>query len=341
MDPTFIQTIKNTFGDEGEAWLSALPDLIAEASHRWNLTDIQPVSNLSYNYVAFANQTMNREVAKDAKESFKESSRLSFLSAPNGYRGENSVTLKLGVPNRELTSEIAALRFYNGHGACRLLNEDTEKGMLLLERLRPGRMLSTLKDDEQATRIAAEVMKKLWRSSNDFSRFMATKVATTANTDFIYLKDWLKGFRRLRQCYDGNTGPLPKRLIETAEFLSKELLTENKDEVLLHGDFHHFNVLESKRGWLAIDPKGVVGPKGYEVGPLLINPVPDFLSGSNPKTQTERRVAILSEILGMEPERIRSWAICHAVLSAWWSIEDNDPSWSEYSIRCAELFATL
>jgi streptomycin 6-kinase len=159
-----------------------------------------------------------------------------------------------------------------------------------------------------------------------------------ATTDFIQLKDWFNGFQRLKKRYNGKTGPLPKHLVETAESLSRELLAENKDVSLLHGDFHHFNVLKSERGWLAIDPKGVIGPRGYELGPLLINPVPDFLNGDKPRIQTEKRIAILSEMLGMERERIRSWAICHAVLSAWWSIEDNELDQGEYNLRCAEIF---
>jgi streptomycin 6-kinase len=154
---------------------------------------------------------------------------------------------------------------------------------------------------------------------------------------FILLKDWFDGFQRLRQRFNGGTGPIPKHLVETAESLSRDLLSENKDEMLLHGDFHHFNVLESARGWLAIDPKGVIGPRGYELGPFLINPVPDFLNGSRPIVQTQRRIAILSEMLDLERERIRAWGVCHAVLSAWWSIEDNDPGWGKYSVRCAEV----
>ena len=301
----FIQTIKNTFGADGEAWLVALPDLIADASRRWGLTDIQPVPNLSYNFVASA-------------------LRLRSLSL-SPLRAE--VILKLGVPNRELTSEIGALRLYNGRGACCLLDADPEKGMLLLERLQPGEMLSELEDDEQATHIAADVMCQLWRP-----------VPEKAN-DFIQLKDWFDGFKRLRRLYNGETGPLPKRLVEIAESLSRELLVENEDETLLHGDFHHYNVLESARGWLAIDPKGVVGPKGYEVGPLLINPFDRFLSGSNPKVQTEKRIAILSERLGMERQRIRDWAFCHAVLSAWWSLEDKE-DW-EHAIRCGKIFLAI
>ena len=311
----FIQTIQNTFGDDGKRWLESLPSLLDEASRRWALTDIRPVPDLSYNFVAFATKS-------------------TLTPGPSPIRGEGSLVLKLGVPHRELTSEIAALRHYNGRGACRLLDADVEKGMLLLERLWPGNMLAALEDDERATKIAAEVMKNLWQRSSDFSH-RTTEVVTTP---FIKLKDWFDGFQRLRQRFNGRTGPLPRRLVETAEARSRDLLSENKDETLLHGDFHHYNVLESARGWLAIDPKGVIGPHGYEVGPFLINPIDRFLNGSNPRAQTERRIALLSDILGMEREHIRAWGICHAVLSAWWSIEGNDPDLGEYSIRCAEIF---
>ncbi len=256
----FVQTIKNTFGGDGEAWLVALPDLITEASQRWGLTYIQPVPNLSYNYVAFATRTP---------------SPLTPLPL-----GEGDVVLKLGVPNQELTSEITALRLYNGRGACRLLDAAPDKGMLLLEQLQPGGMLSELEDDERATHIAANVMSQLWRPVPE----------NIGN--FIQLKDWFDGFKRLRRRFDGKTGPLPKRLVETAKSLSKDLLAENKDETLLHGDFHHYNILRSERGWLAIDPKGVVGPKGYEVGPLLINPIHRFLTGSSPGSR--QRSVLLS-----------------------------------------------
>ena len=292
--------------------------LLAEASRRWNLTDIQPVTNLSYNFVATAT---------------KSHSPLPPYHPRRGLLpGEGNIILKLGVPHCELIGEIAALQLYNGRGACRLLDADTEKGILLLELLEPCHMLATFEDDDRATQIAADVMKDLWKCNNDFNH---TEVVIT---EFIQLKDWFDGFDRLRQRFEGGTGPLPRGLVETAEKLSSDLLSENKDVTLLHGDFHHFNVLESGRGWLAIDPKGVIGPRGYEVGPFLINPNDRFLNGSNPRSQTEKRIAILSEKLGMERERIRSWGICHAVLSAWWSIEDNAPGWGEYSIRWAEIF---
>jgi hypothetical protein len=79
----------------------------------------------------------------------------------------------------------------------------------------------------------------------------------------------LKG---LRLRFSGGTGPFPERSVEIIEGLVRELFSEDRPSVLLHGDFHHFNILLSERGWLVIDPKGVAGPAEYEVGPLLLNP---------------------------------------------------------------------
>jgi len=290
----FIRTIQNTFGDKGSLWLASLPDLIDEASRRWCLTNVQPVPNLSYNFVAFAT------------------------------RGQEDVVLKIGVPNRELTSEMAALRFFDGRGAVRLLEADEAHTMFLLERLRPGEMLATLNDDDQATHIAADVMLNLWRPPPE-------------NIPFIKLTDWFYELEKLRPAFNGGTGPFPKKLIEEVEEMLPRLFIESNPPMLIHGDLHHFNILLSKDRWLAIDPKGVIGYPEYEVGPFLINPFPNFLNGGQPKVQIMKRIAILSEQLGFPRQRLRDWGMCHAVLSAWWSLEDKS-DW-EYSMRCAEIIA--
>src|SRR5262245_61159391 len=84
--------------------------------------------------------------------------------------------------------------------------------------------------------------------------------------------------------------------------------------VLMHGDFHHFNILSSERGWLVIDPKGVIGPAGYEVGPFMMNPWGSHfdkfsasLSDGISNQRILRRVAILHDHLGWERERILEW----------------------------------
>jgi streptomycin 6-kinase len=315
LPPEFISIIQNTYREDGYAFLKALPDLILEASTRWDLTDVQPAPTLSYNFVAFAK------------------------------RGNEQVVLKMGVPNDEMESEIEALRLFNGEGACRLLDCDEERSWMLLERLQPGVMLSTLENDEEATTIAAEVMQKIWRPLESVSLLANSKRQTPAQKPasglqrFIRLSDWFDGLKELRVLFNGGTGPLNEKLVERVEGSVKEFLAENHKPVFMHGDFHHYNILSSERGWLVIDPKGVIGPACYEVGPLLINPWGDLLGRKDYRGMTKRRIDILHECLGFERERIHEWGVAHAILSAWWSIEDNT-GW-EYAAAFAEMIADL
>jgi streptomycin 6-kinase len=296
LPPAFVNNVTAAFGDPGRRYLADLPVLLDEAAHRWTLTPGEPFL-LSYNYVC-------------------------AVTRADG----TPAVLKLGVPNPELTSEMAALQYFDGDGAVRLLEADPERGMCLLEWLHPGEMLAALADDDQRTHLAADVMLRLWRPAPQ-------------GLPFIKLSDWFAGLDGLRPRFGGGTGPFPKNSVEMAEALIPELFANSSPPLLIHGDLHHFNILSSERGWLAIDPKGVIGPPEYEVGPLLLNPWND-IKGVNATRITERRIAILSERLDFPRRSLRGWAICHAVLSAWWDIEGNGEG-SEYAIACAEVFSQV
>ncbi|MCW5852353.1 MAG: phosphotransferase [Anaerolineae bacterium] len=236
--------------------------------------------------------------------------------------------LKLGVPRDELVTEIEALRLFVGRGAVKLLEADVERGVMLLERLMPGVPLSQLGDDEQATAAAAEVIRQVWRTP-------------PPGHLFPHVADWLRGFSRLRRHFDGGTGPLDTRLVEQAEALAAGLLASTETEVVLHGDLHHDNILSAERQpWLVIDPKGIVGDPVYEVGALLRNPLPQIYSYPDPVRLTRRRVDLLADLLGFDRQRIIGWGLAQAVLSAWWSIEDEGYGW-EGAIRVAAWLAAL
>ncbi|HCK64993.1 MAG TPA: aminoglycoside/hydroxyurea antibiotic resistance kinase, partial [Anaerolineae bacterium] len=152
----------------------------------------------------------------------------------------------------------------------------------------------------------------------------------------IKLSDWFDGIKKIRPHY-GGTGPFPKEILERVESVLPELF--NAENVLLHGDFHHFNILSSERGWLIIDPKGVIGPAGYEIGPLMLNPWGMFQDEKQFEIQTKRRVDIIKERTGWERESIINWALSHAVLSAWWNFESSIED--EHSLMCAKIFSEL
>ena len=289
---TFARTIQEVFGERGAVWLDRLPATIANCERRWSLT-VGPPFELSYNYVA-----------------------------PAMRADGTDVVLKLGVPNPELLSEIAALSLYDGCGIARLLESDAEQGIMLLERLKPGTPLVTLADDERMTAIAAQVMRQLWRPA-------------PAEHTFPTVAGWAAGMQRLRAEFDGGTGPFSTRLVEQAETLFAELIASMGEPMLLHGDLHHWNILSAEREpWLAIDPKGLVGEAEYEVGALLRNP--DLM----PVQVLARRVDQLAEALGFDRDRIVAWGMAQGVLSAWWSYEDHGHGW-EPTMVFAERMATL
>ena len=238
------------------------------------------------------------------------------------------VVLKVGFPGPELLAEIAALRLYDGHGIARLLDADPGRGALLLERLTPGTPLLELADDAAATAIAAGVMRELWRP-------------VPPGHPFRSVADWAAGLAKLRPHFGGTTGPFPARLVEEAEALFAALLASQAPPVLLHGDLHHENILRAtRRPWLALDPKGIVGEPAYEVGALLRNPLPQLLAWPQPGRVMARRVDQLAAELGFDRARVRGWGLAQAVLSAWWTVEDHGHGW-EPALACAALLAAL
>jgi streptomycin 6-kinase len=115
---------------------------------------------------------------------------------------------------------------------------------------------------------------------------------------------------------------IPAALVEEARQWFISLARSQQAPRLLHGDLQHYNVLfDSRRGWLAIDPKGVVGEAEYEVGAVLRNPFerPDLFVATG---MVERRLTRLSDRLSLSVDRALAWSFAQAVLSAIWSVED-------------------
>ena len=287
----YRQFINHNSGEEGRTWLRKLPGLLQQAELRWDIQLLPPFT-LSYNYVA-----------------------------PARRRDGSEVVLKAGLPgNLEVQSEIETLRAYAGEGMARLLEEDRSNGLFLIERMKPGAELAEVEDDEEATRTAAAVMRKLRRP-----------VPAGTESFFASAESWAKAFTRLREQFDGATGPFDAAMISRAEGFLRELLPSQGKRVLLHGDLHHWNILSSERGgWLAIDPKWLIAEAEYEPGALLRNPIPQAAGWPELARIQQRRIAILCEELGFDCQRVAAWAFAQAVLAAVWSFEEDGIVWQPW-----------
>ncbi len=248
---------------------------------------------------------------------------INYVVPAHGTNGEELI-LKIGLPGADWEREVETLEFYAGRGSARLIDSDAGLGALVLEKLEPGIPIATIENDEEATRIAARVMCKLWQS-------------LPTNHHFRTIEDtWSPYFDQVRYHLKNGTCPLPRSLVDQAQYLFVAYLADNQQHVLLHGDLHHWNILSAHREpHLAIDPKGYAGEPTCEVGPLLGNRLFDR---PDPAGTTERRIAILSEDLGIERERIAGWHLIQSVLHAEWSTSIKfDSTWTQTRIRNAEI----
>jgi streptomycin 6-kinase len=240
-----------------------------------------------------------------------------------GTRGDGTAcVLKVSRHIQETLSEIAALQLWDGDGCARLLAEDADQGALLLERLEPGTMLLEVAetDDDAATRIAAGLLRQLWRPAREGSGLRT-------------LESWCAGYERNREKLLRGVDGFPRGLFERADALRAELLATTSETTVLHGDMHHYNVLRAQRAeWLAIDPKGLAGDRCFDVCQFLTNPRP------NPVKDISRRLDIFCAELGLDRRRTRDWCLVHAVLDACWSFEDDAP---DLPLRVAYAEASL
>ena len=258
-----------------------------------------------------ANQTEDVRLRRDdlahrwlvtVAESFEtESSLIAF-----GLRDAEPVVLKVvKQPCDEWRSGEVASAF-GGRGMARVL--EYEEGAALFERIVPGTELVELVrqgNDAAATEILADVIASM--SPNAAPSWCPT------------VHDWARGFTWY---VDSGDTQIPAPLVHRAAEIYTELCATQRTTRLLHGDLQHYNVLRDQhRGWLAIDPKGVVGEVEYEMGAMLRNPLelPAILSK---QAGIEQRIGILCDRLGLDAGRALRWAFAQAVLSAIWGVQD-------------------
>jgi streptomycin 6-kinase len=196
--------------------------------------------------------------------------------------GEDAVLKVTPAEDDEADEEADALELWNGDGAVRLLRHDRARRALLLERARPGSDISELPDAE-ATAIAIAVGARLWRPAAEPFRWIGDHVPR-----------WLDKAERSHQ--EGrDLIPLARELYAT--------LDVGRD-TLVHGDFHHHNILCAGDRHLAIDTKAMLGEREFDVPSFLRNPLHYTLRTD----VTERRLRAFAEA-GLDEERMRMWAV--------------------------------
>jgi streptomycin 6-kinase len=202
--------------------------------------------------------------------------------------------LKINFPEPESEQEADALALWAGDGAVRLLAHDPTRRALLLERCRPGGTLWQIPDDE-ALAVAVDLFPRLWKPPPPGHGYRSLQVEAERWADELDA-GWLR-----------------------------ELASSQGELVVCHQDLQGSNVLSSERGWLAIDPKPLLGEREFDLASLIR----DRRFELDPR-RVRHRLDVLTSELGLDRERARLWAIGHAL---GWGADDPEMR------ACAEALA--
>jgi streptomycin 6-kinase len=226
----------------------------------------------------------------------------------HGKRDSERVVLKIvRSPGDEWTSG-AITAAYHGRGMVRVLEH--EPGAALLEELSPARELTqlvTAGNDSEAMVVIATVIREMQSTAPQLEGLPTAE-------------DWGAAFHRYRASGDAQ---IPNGMIEDAHARYNRLCETQAETLMLHGDLQHTNVVwDERRGWTAIDPKGVLAELEYELVPALRNPAetPQHYSSA---AAVGTRIRELANELPIDEGRLTEWAYAQAVLSAIWTIEDD------------------
>ena len=282
---TFQQNITSIYGAQGQTWLKQLPCIIEKLSLQWQLSHIQPVSNLTFNYVAKALRNNNEPVI-----------------------------LKVGYENKIIKDEKLSLDYFAGAsagagagaGAIKVLEYNPKYNALLLQQAKPGITLKRLypKQIKVVAKHYVDTMKKLHNKMLPIPHY------------FRHISDWLFVLETIK------TDAIPQNLLAKAITLKNKLLSTIQLPVLLHGDLHHDNILQHHNTWLAIDPKGIIGEAEFEIAAFNFINDSDICNNKNIKLLFDERLQYIAQTAELDKQRIYDWVLVRLVLMAAWMVED-------------------
>jgi streptomycin 6-kinase len=215
--------------------------------------------------------------------------------------------LKVATDSEEKFGNLL-LSWWAGDGAAAVFASTADA--ILMERALGSRSLTAYAQtgrDDMATEILCEVVAALHRPR------------AAPLPELVPLSLW---FAELFPTAAAQGGILAR-----AAALAQSLLDAPRDVRPLHADIHHDNVLDfGARGWLAIDPKRVIGEAGYDYANIFCNPDMDH---PQPPVAVlperfRRRLEIVTSRSGQERRRLLQWILAYTALSAAWIIQDGD-----------------
>ena len=294
-----VLAVAREFGDAGKDWLELQPGRLAELGERWQLSFEEPFDNSLPINVVF-----------------------------RVTRGNQPLILKTGFPHPEMFAEMAVLvRWQNRPGCVQLIDSDEKVGAVLMERVMPGasiRMLAQSRSEDSVSRQVRHLIEK-------------TPLRMGDGDHFPTYRDWC--FLAFAECSQNqDAGALLVHMARVEAMLAR-VVSRYESGWLLHGDLHHDNILLHDSGdYIAVDPKGVIGPRLFEYGRFVHNFFEDRRHSMSVENILTQRIAALKG--EYSEDEILMVGYVDLVLASCWSLNGGQKLKTE-TFELVELMSVL
>ncbi|MEG0775404.1 aminoglycoside phosphotransferase family protein [Clostridium sp.] len=232
------------------------------------------------------------------------SSNLVFKCNSEDY---GRVVLKIGNPFfREIYTEFNTLEQYNGRGFCRVFEADIEKGVILEECVLPGNPLR----EESSLKKRLSVFSSLYKGLH----IMPTnaEIYPTYTGWVSRITEYMGKRQDRKELY---------LYMKKAKDICVSVSSSYSQRMLLHGDFHHDNILLSSNGeYKIIDPKGVIGDPVFDAPRFILNEFCDEISDELYE-KINSIICTLERDLNIPNYILRQCLYIEAAMAACWDVE--------------------
>ncbi len=232
------------------------------------------------------------------------------------------VIIKINADKKELFSEYSMLNAMKGSCCCAVFAFDTSLGIIAEEQIIPGNVLREEKNPAKRVEIFSAV-------------FHNIHPTLPVNNNYKTYIDWLADADRF--CSINSVDNEIKKNMQTAHRIGKELFKKYQERVLLHGDLHHDNILQSSNHmYCMIDPKGIIGPEIFDLPRFILNEF-DFAEAAEAKKHISLIIQLISSRTGYHISDITKLLFMETMLAHVWNLEDGNASDAHHMKTAAEL----
>lgn len=176
----------------------------------------------------------------------------------------NAVLKISPTSSKEFITEFNALKEYDGKSFCKIFDADLKKGVILEERVEPGSTLRSEPYLEKRVSVFSSLYKNMHIAPAN------SEIYPTYLEWIFRITEYMSKLQNYNELY---------LHMKKAKELCLSVSSIYPKKLLLHGDFHHDNILLHNNGeYKIIDPKGVVGDPVFDVSRFILNEFSDEIT---------------------------------------------------------------